>query len=161
MDGCERVIDPRYEPTIQEMPFIADLPGQTRCCACGAGTIEQLGRATIACEIRAVAGFGQDVLVLEASDVVCVEADFEPSGYRCGACGIARDLAAIAKSRPWTIGTRALLPDGTEARIQAIGPDRMIGRHREPTAICAGATYLLRDLRRVDPIHADQLALPI
>jgi hypothetical protein len=162
MDECERFIDPRYQPMIYELPIgVTDRQGETRCSACGAGTLEQLGRATVACAIRAVVGYGQDALVLQASDVVCVDDDFEPDGFRCSACGIEGDLDAIAESRPWTIGARALLPDGSEARIQAIGPDRVVGRHREPTAICAGATYLVRDLRTIDPVHAEQLALPI
>ena len=91
--------------------------------------------------------------MLQASDVVCVDDDFEHAGYRCTACGIeAGDLTDIAEPVRGRFGSRALLPDGTEARIQAIGPERMVGRHREPTAICAGATYLVRNLRPIDSI---------
>ena len=91
-----------------------------------------------------------------------VDEDFEPVGYRCGSCGIEdRDLGNIAESSPWTIGTRAVLPDGTEARVEAIGPDRIMGNYREPTAICADASYLVRDLRTIDHVHADQLALQV
>ena len=88
--------------------------------------------------------------------------DFEPGWFECVSCGIEdRDLAEIAESRPWEIGARAVLPDGIEAHIQAIGRDRTMGKHREPTAICRGATDLLRDLRRIKPVHPDQLALPV
>ena len=88
--------------------------------------------------------------------------DFEPSRYRCASCDIdVVDLADLADSRPWAIGARALLPDGTEARVDAIGQDRMVGNHREPTAVCAGATYLLRDLGALDRVHHAQLALPV
>jgi len=72
-----------------------------------------------------------------------------------------RDLANIAESRAWAIGARALLRDGTEARVQAIGPDRVLGNHCEPTAVCSGAIYLVRELRAIDPLHPRQLVLPV
>ena len=163
MDECDRFIDPRYEPIRRELPLgDRDVAGETRCRACGSASFEQLGTATVACQVKPVAGFDRNVLVLQASNVVYVDEDFEPGGYRCGSCGIEdRDLGNIAESSPWTIGTRAVLPDGTEARVEAIGPDRIMGKHREPTAICAGTVYLVRDLRTIDHVHADQLALQV
>jgi hypothetical protein len=162
MDECDRYIDPDAEAVTAELSLAeSDPAGATRCRRCGGDSFEQIGTATVACRISTVAGFDREVVLLQASDTVCVDADMDVFGYRCAACGReADDLADIAESRPWTIGARALLPDGTEARVEATGPDRVIGRHREPTAICAGATYLLRDLRAVDHVHAEQLAFP-
>jgi hypothetical protein len=161
MDECDRYIDPRYEPIRRELPLgDLDVAGETRCRACGSASFEQLGTATVACQVKTVVGFGREVLVLQASEVVYVDEDFEPVGYRCSSCGLEDcDLGNIAESSPWTIGARVVLPDETEARVEAIGPDRIVGNHREPTAICAGTTYLLRDLRAIDHVHAYQLAL--
>jgi hypothetical protein len=164
MDDIERFIDPRRVSTWHEMPLGTwDIAaGETRCMACGGDVFEQFGTAIVTCRIAAVVGFDQDALLLQASDVLCADDDFEPLGFECASCGIeARDLAEIAESRPWEIGARAVLPDGTEAHIEAIGRDRTMGNHREPTAMCGGATYLLRDLRPIKPFHPDQLALPI
>ena len=42
---------------------------------------------------QAAAGFDRNVLVLQASEVVYADEDFEPVGYRCSSCGIEdRDL---------------------------------------------------------------------
>jgi hypothetical protein len=162
MDECDRYINPRHEALATELPLAeTDPPGTARCRRCGGGLFEQVGTATVACRISAVVGFDREVLLLQASDIVCVDADMDAFGYRCASCGSeTHDLADIAELRPWTIGARALLPDGTEASVEAMGPDRIIGLHREPTAICAGATYLLRHLRAVDHVHVEQLALP-
>ena len=164
MDEIERFIDPRYRTTTNEMPLgTSDIaPGETRCMACGGGIFKQFGTATVACRTTAAIGFDQDALLLQASDVRHADEDFEPGWFECVSCRIEdRDLAEIAESRPWEIGARAVLPDGTEAHIHAIGRDRTMGKHREPTAICRGATYLLRDLRPIKPVHPDQLALPV
>ena len=94
--------------------------------------------------------------------MVYVDDDFEHVAFRCSACGLEdHDLADVAESQPWTVGARAVLPDETETHIEAIGPDRIMGNHREPTAVCAGATYLVRDLRPIDGIHADRLVLSV
>jgi hypothetical protein len=109
-----------------------------------------------------IVGFENEVLEFQASDTFAACCDFEPSRYRCASCDVdVFDLADLVDSRPWAIGARAVLPDGTEARVEATGPDRIVGRHREPTAVCAGATYLLRDLRALDRVHPEQLALPV
>jgi hypothetical protein len=163
MDECDRFIDPRYEAMTTELPLAeSDAAGTTRCRRCGGGSFEQIGTATVACRISTVAGFGSEVILLQASDIACVDADMDACGYRCASCGTeAHDLADIAESRPWTLGARALLPDGTEARVETAGRDRIMGNHREPTAVCAGVTYLLRDLRAVDDVHVEQLALAL
>jgi hypothetical protein len=98
---------------------------------------------------------------MQAAPAVAEE-DFEPIGFRCAFCGTGADeLGDIAAGQPWAIGARAVLPDGTQAIIEAVGPEWILGSHREPTAVCAGAVYRVRDLRAVDSIHPDQLAFVV
>jgi hypothetical protein len=160
MDDCERFIDAGCEPPTYELPLAEDTgPGQVRCGCCGGNSFERIGIGTVAFRIKVTVGFENEVLELQPSDTFAACCDFEPSRYRCVLCDVdAFDLADLADARPWAIGARAVLPDGSEARVEAIGPDRIVGRHREPTAVCAGATYLLRDLCALDPLHPEQLA---
>jgi hypothetical protein len=163
MDESDRYIDPRYEAVTTELALAETEPaGTTRCRRCGGGSFKQIGTATVACRLNAVIGFDREVVLLQESDIVCIDADMDVFGYLCASCGTeAHDLADIAESRPWTIGARAVLPDGTETRVEAIGPDRIVGNHREPTAVCAGTVYLVRELSAIDHVHANQLALPV
>jgi hypothetical protein len=160
-DDADMLIDPYSLPELHQLPpSDGGATGEVRC-VCGWPSFERIGTATVSCAIRAVASFTNEVMTFETATAVA-EGNFEPIGYRWTLCGAAaHDLAEIAQSRPWRIGARAVLPDGTESLIEASGYDRVVGIHREPTAICGGATYLLRDLRAVDSVHPDQLALAV
>jgi hypothetical protein len=161
-DFCDEFIDQRSEPERHELkPSHAAAPGEVRCSTCGWQSFERLGVATVTHTIQAIAGFANEVTIVQTSPVVAEE-DFQPTVYRCTWCGAAAyDFADVAVGRPWTIGARAVLPDGTAAIIEAAGPERIMGNHREPTAICAGAAYRVRDLVAVESIHPDQLAFVV
>jgi hypothetical protein len=158
----DEFIDPSSEPERQALvPSCAAAAGEVRCRTCGWHSFERFGTATVTHAIRAVADFSSEVTIMQTAPPVAND-DFELIGYRCTLCGAGTyDFADLAEGRPWMIGARAVLPDGTETIVVGAGPDRILGSHREPTAICAGATYLLRELQGVDSVHPDQLAFVV
>jgi hypothetical protein len=150
MDDCERFIDAGCEPPTYELPLVEDAsPGPVRCGCCGGNSFERIGTGTLAYRLKVIVGFENEVLEFQASDTFAACCDFEPSRYRCAPCDSDDyDLADHADARPWALGARAVLPDGSEARIEAIGPDRIMGRHREPTRFApARRTYCAISVR--------------
>lgn len=162
VDTCEHFIDALYAITPCDVPVAESAnAGEVRCRRCGDNTFEQIGTATVAYKVVPVAGFDHQATPFRASDLMCFDDDLEPLGYRCASCGIYdHDLTGVAEMRPWEIGARTVLPDGTESRVEAVGPDRVVGNHREPTAVCGGGLYLLRELLPIEPVHPEQLSIP-